>query len=332
MLNMSRHSYFFILIGVLNLPNNAFSFITPNQGLVTELRTKDTSKAMHILQSTTDANINDTSRRRLFIQQSVLAALVTIPSFSSSAYALEEATDTSTAEITSKIFIKLKGLPIDSDENTAASTTDADTITIGLFGKEAPQPVSILEQLVSTTGYPAECKPKQIRTLQREQLEANKVYNSCMETEGTKGVTYDLSTVWRIVKDERIDFGSVSGKFIAREYPNFTGSNELRHDSEGVVSVKLGNDSGFGFSIFPGSSSKSRSDLDDTNIVVGRVIGGMDVVRKLNQLPVVQSSLAGGDPSKRSGPSKACRYGSSELYCNEFKPLKKISIFNTGKL
>lgn len=275
------------------------------------------------------------SPRRSFLAQTLVASFLTtaglVLATNSNANAIDGSSPTSNAEITSKIFIELKGLPPSDPESTVFQE---DMITIGLFGKDAPQPVKTLEQLVSSKGYPAKCKPKEERLLQREQLEANKVYNSCMEMQDNKGVNYDLSTVWRIVKGERIDLGAVSGKFISRENPTFEGSNSLKHDMEGVVSVRLGNDSGFGFTIYPGGDGASN--LDETNIVVGRVIGGIDVLRRLNQIPVVQSSavgykvFSGGDPSKRSAPSRACRYGSSELYCNEFKPLKKISVFRTG--
>eukprot|EP00979_Chaetoceros_neogracilis_P008643 scaffold1917_cov218-Chaetoceros_neogracile.AAC.2 len=66
------------------------------------------------------------------------------------------------------------------------------------------------------------------------------------------------------------------------------------------------------------------------------VIGGMDVIRRLNQIAVVQSAQGfnykGVSGSASAAPSRACRYGSKELYCNEFKPLKKISIQKTGTL
>ena len=52
--------------------------------------------------------------------------------------------------------------------------------------------------------------------MQREQLEANKVYNSCIETE-QRGVTYDLSTVWRIIKDERDQIAAQVRTWIADE-------------------------------------------------------------------------------------------------------------------
>ena len=131
-------------------------------------------------------------------------------------------------------------------------------------------------------------------------------------------------------------------------------SNKLRHDVGGVlVSVRKGIDGGFGFTIYPGPSNtnsktnsntntntnKAAKELDEDNLVIGRIIQGQEIIARLNQMPVVQSSgfgykglVSGGADasSNRSAPSRACRYGSKELYCNEFKPLKKILISNTG--
>ena len=47
-------------------------------------------------------------------------------------------------------------------------------------------------------------------------------------------------------------------------------------------------------------------------------------------MPVVKNALAGKKDKK--APSRACRYGGSELYCNEQKPLKKIQLDRTGVL
>lgn len=269
------------------------------------------------------------SDRRSFLRKSVAASqLISFPVLVSHPAFAETTSSVNNAKITSKIFVTLKGLPTDESNSDPNSES---TFVIGLFGDDAPGPVSILEKLVSSNGYPALCKPKEIRTLQREQLEANKVYNSCMETQDTKGVNYDLSTVWRVEKDKRIDLGAVSGKFVAREFPNFEGRNEYKHDTEGVVSVRRGNDGGFGFTIYPGSTGTTNAELDEENIVVGKVIEGMDVVRRLNTAPVVQSALSGGQ-NKRSSPTRACRYGGSEAFCNELKPLKKILIYKTGLL
>lgn len=274
--------------------------------------------------------------RRNFLETSIAAPIIATIVSPSICNAESMASSSSDAKVTSKIFIQLKGLP--TDESNDINQFSEDIITIGLFENDAPEATSMLKKLVSNEGLSTKCKPKEVRTLQREQLEANKVYNACMETQDTKGVNYDLSTVWRVVKDERIDLGAVSGKFVARQNPFFDGGNpNLKHDIEGIVSVRRGNEGGFGFTIYP--SSGKNQELDEDNIVVGRVIDGMDVVRRLNNIPVVQSAqginykgLTGASASKRSAPSRACRYGSTELYCNEFKPLKKILIQKTGQI
>ena len=223
------------------------------------------------------------------------------------------ASTTADAKVTDRVYVDVKGL-VDPGEDPVYATPKR--VVIGLFGEDAPQAVGILKKLVSKEGLPADCKPKETRTLQREQLEANKVYNSCIESVD-KGVNYDLSTIWRIDKDNRIDVGSIQGKYIARIPPTFEGSNSgLKHDAPGVVSVRRGNDGGFGFTIFPGGGDPSA--LNDEHVVVGRVLEGMQYVQAMNELPVVQSSsvgykaLAGG--KTKTAPSRACRYGSTELY------------------
>lgn len=240
--------------------------------------------------------------------------------------------------ITDKIYIDFKGVPNNNnDASDAASPTTKDRIVIGLFGNDAPQPVSILKQLVSKEGYRSKCKPLDTtRLLQKEQLEANKVYNACLENEDTVGVNYDYSSVWRVVKDERIDVGAVSGKFVAREFPLFEGKNNLVHEY-GLVSVRRGNDGGYGFTIFPGQKgSAAAAVLDEDNVVVGKVLEGMDVVERLNAMPVVKSSAVNymaltGGAKGTVAPSRSCRYG-GDMYCNENKPLKKVLIENTGTL
>uniref|UniRef100_A0A7S0B110 PPIase cyclophilin-type domain-containing protein n=1 Tax=Minutocellus polymorphus TaxID=265543 RepID=A0A7S0B110_9STRA len=290
----------------------------------------------HLSLSASNRDGQDVPSRRDFFTSVTAATLASISSQAvtpaSPAIAATSAS-TADAKVTDRVYIEVKGL-VDPGEDPVYATPKR--LVIGLFGEDAPQAVGILKQLVSKQGLPADCKPKETRTLQREQLEANKVYNSCVESV-EKGVNYDLSTVWRIDKDNRIDVGSIQGKYIARIPPTFAESNSgLKHDAPGVVSVRRGNDGGFGFTIYPGGGDPSL--LNEEHVVVGRVLEGMEYVKAMNQLPVVQSSsvgyskaLAGGGKAK-TAPSRACRYGSSELYCNELKPLKKLQISATGSL
>jgi cyclophilin family peptidyl-prolyl cis-trans isomerase len=229
-----------------------------------------------------------------------------------------------TAEVTDRIYVNVKGLP---------GSEGPQRIVIGLFGKEAPSSVTKLKALVSTEGLPAPCRPKAERALIKEQLEANKVYNSCMDGE-EQGVSLQYSQIWRIVRDERIDMGAVSGKFVSRDYPDWkeTVESSLKHDSPGVVSVRRGNEAGFGFTI--GFPQTGGSYMDEEYIIVGRVVEGLDVIEALNNVPVVQSSslnymaLTGGTTTKNA-PTRACRYG-GPMYCNENKPLVKLSITQAG--
>lgn len=118
-------------------------------------------------QSSTQLENSGSTRRDFFA--SIAAA--TILTASSPAFA----TSASDAAITDKVFIEFKGL---------SAPGEKDRIVIGLFGNDAPQPVSILKQLVSKEGYKSKCKPLDTnRVLQKDQLEANKVYNSCIENE-----------------------------------------------------------------------------------------------------------------------------------------------------
>ncbi|GKY91384.1 hypothetical protein MPSEU_000110700 [Mayamaea pseudoterrestris] len=234
------------------------------------------------------------------------------------------------ALFTEKIFLNIQGLP--SQDN---AITD-NRIVIGLFGNDAPHCVKQLQQLFTPLGLPRPCRPRATRTLQKEQLEANKVYKNCMQAE-SQGVVLQYSTVWRIVANEQIAIGAVTGKYLSREYPEWNDVNSLKHDVPGVVSVLRGSEGGFGFSIYPGDGCGGHAELDCDYIVVGRVLEGMDVVRRLNQVPVVTTarninymSLSGAAGTGKA-PNRSCRYG-GPMYCNEYKPLSKLTVSETGIL
>ena len=108
----------------------------------------------------------------------------------------------------------------------------------------------------------------------------------------------------------------------------------MKHDRAGIVSVRKGSNSGFGFTIFPGGSGDGVDDLNENHIVCGQVLEGLDVIETINNLPVVASAKVNfsGGSSIQEGPSRACRYGGKQLYCNENKPLQKLTMYQTGVL
>ena len=280
---------------------------------------------------TTTGISNSNSRRSVLLQSASAAAtlLATLGSTPSLASAAATST-TDAAQVTDRIFVEVKGL--------GGPSAPPQRIIIGLFGKDAPRSTQMLKQLVNTKdGLPAPCKPKaENRVLQKEQLEANKVYSTCIEQED-KGVTYEYSQIWRIIPNQRIDVGAVSGKFIAREYPNWqedtSNGSPLKHDTVGVVSARKGNDSGFGFTIYSGPGGDAAAQLlDEEHIVVGRV-ENVEIVSALNDVPVITSSKFGGGPATaQTAPNRSCTYGGGQLYCNEYKPLNKLMTLNSGVL
>jgi cyclophilin family peptidyl-prolyl cis-trans isomerase len=251
--------------------------------------------------------------------------------------ALEEEDNSSSYEVTDRIYLNIK----------SSTETEPRRLVIGLYGRDAPKSTKMLKQLVSSDGLLAPCKPRDTsRVFEKEQLEANRVYNNCVETQNV-GVTYDGATIWRIITNERIDVGAISGKFIAREYPTWDETDNNRTTEQqpkqsspfkfGTVTVQRGKDSGFGFTIWTKKDTTfDSSDMEDV-IAVGQVLEGLSAVEDWNQSPVVKSSkvsymaLTGSD-GKKQAPSRACRYGSTNLYCNEYKPLKKLTIVSTGVL
>ena len=252
-------------------------------------------------------------------------------------------TTTTLGEITDKVYVDVSGL----SATPSAEIGSTRRIVLGLFGRDAPQSTQKLKRLFGNQqGLEAPCKPlKQDFLIQREQLEANKIYRSCLEGQD-RGVTYDYAQIWRIVRDERIDFGSVAGKFNAREYPTWAENKPLRASeylktpsTKYLVGVRKGSDSGFGYTLFPKATAGSNEDFLENYLVVGTVFEGEDVVDQINEVSVVSSSkrlnymsiVGAANGGVSNAPKKDCRYG-GPMYCNENKPLTKLTMFRTGIL
>jgi len=258
--------------------------------------------------------------------------------------------------VTDKVYVDITGLgSVQSDINSGSvEISKTQRIVFGLFGYDSPNSVKKIKQLFSDKGgLPALCKPlKTDFMIQREQLEANKVYRSCTEgVENNVNVNYNYSQIWRIVKNERIDFGSVSGKFISREFPTWIEESTTSTSTKDAITeytsqpttkylmaVRRGNDSGFGFTVFPCENIMNNKDFIDNYIVIGKVCESTEnVVDQINNVSVVSSSKkinymgvgGGGSSNKKNAPDKSCRYG-GPMYCNENKPLQKLTMFRTG--
>ena len=275
--------------------------------------------------------------------------------------------------VTDKVYVDIAGLGIQSESSeSSAEISQTQRIVFGLFGNDSPNSVTKIKQLFnSKVGLPAECKPlKKDFLIQREQLEANKVYRSCIEgVESNNNVNYLYSQIWRIIQNDRIDFGSVSGKFISREFPTWNengndneNENEDNNNTGGngesdgfantakkiteytsqptihyLMAVRRGNDSGFGFTVFPTENLMNNQDFLDNYIVIGKVCESTDsIIQQINNVSVVATSkkinyggIIVGGKNKKNAPDKSCRYG-GPMYCNENKPLKKLTMFRTG--
>ena len=149
------------------------------------------------------------------------------------------------AEVTDRIFmdIKIQGVNVASDNKRGSNIGDQiaaeGRVVIGLYGKAAPVTANFFKDLFSGT-LAAECQKMNIEAAtQREMLQKKQPFKQCKAAEG-KPVNLEDSQVWRILEDERIDFGRLKGKFLLRQAPIFDETNALKHDRAGVVSTKKG--------------------------------------------------------------------------------------------
>lgn len=148
---------------------------------------------------------------------------------------------------------------------------------------------------------------------------------------------YRASTGWRVVKGERVDLGRISQTDEGAQLPgvaqridggvsapkNFE-VNGLRHDGRGVVSVGKGG-GGFEWTICTGREGCSGA-MDEENLVIGKVVGGLDALDFLDKVPTNRkSSKAFRSVGRMIGDARA----KVQL---ENKPIQKIVVRDVGVL
>ena len=234
------------------------------------------------------------------------------------------------AEVTDRVFmdIKIQGVNTASENKRGSKIEDQAAaegrIVIGLYGKDAPETTSLFRELFAGT-LAAECQEMSLEAAtQRELLQKKQPFKQCKAAED-KPVNLEDSQVWRILADERIDFGRLKGKFLLREAPEIQEANTLTHDRAGVVSAKKGGGA-FEFAVTPGPNTK----MDDKNVVFGQVLEGFDLVAKLNMTPVKKFVGNVGEKEDATATDGACYYGSKNAFCGANKPLQRITVVRAG--
>jgi len=236
------------------------------------------------------------------------------------------------AEITDRIYLDLKIAGVnaasasDRGSNLDKQSADEGRLVIGLYGKEAPEMCRMFKELFAGS-LAAPCKDVNFdAAIQREMLQKKQPVKQCKAAE-SKPVDLIDSTIWRIIENERIDFGRLKGKFMLRQAPSASDSNALTHDRAGVVSTKKGGGV-FEFSVAPQANKK----LDESNVVFGQVLSGLDIIDKLNQTPVKKYVGNLGNSDDASATDAGCYYGSKATLCGANKPLQKIAVVKAGVL
>eukprot|EP01041_Mallomonas_annulata_P003324 gene3324-6578_t len=204
----------------------------------------------------------------------------------------------SLSEVTPSITSKV-------DLDVSINRKPAERISIGLYGNEAPI--------------------------------ATKIFLSVCSGEYQEGVSYDYSQISRVQKDKLIEIGKFAlgsaqkqetwmdsvGKVRIRnrdkaEKAIHNDANDLKHDSPGVVSVPKGGKS-FLFTIAP----NANTNLDEDNLVIGKVLTGQEVIEKINNVPVSREDILG---TKKGFSSAGKGFDLRAKLASVDRPLQKVVI------
>lgn len=256
-----------------------------------------------IILLSTYADSNSVKRNVLLHQRAVTVAIAvfSLPFCSVAEYLSEGAVPFAATNVLSKEGKVTSEVYLD----VSVARGPVERITLGVFGDDAPA--------------------------------ASKFFLSICKGDYGEGVSYDGAQVSRIQADKRIDVGKLAkggnkkqetwmdnmGKVRIRSVSlaskaTHNDRNGLLHDGPGVLSVKKGGGT-FDFTIAP----QLNLALDGENVVIGKVLRGMDVVDKINKIPVSKEDIIG---SKGGFSALGKGFdGRAKLAAVE-RPLQRISI------
>ena len=197
-------------------------------------------------------------------------------------------------KVTSKVYLDI-----------SIARGPAERITLGVFGDDAPA--------------------------------ASKFFLSVCKGDYGDGVSYDGAQVSRIELDKRIDVGKLAKGGSQKQETWMDGMGKVRirsvslasktthrdvnnflNDESGVLSVKKGGGS-FDFTISP----KPNPSLDSENVVIGKVISGMNVVDEINKVPTSKEDIIG---SKGGFSALGKGFDGRAKLAAVGRPLKRINV------
>ena len=226
----------------------------------------------------------------------------------------DEASKSAGAAVTDKVKLEFV-------EQVSAQESRTLAMTIGLFGKEAPDAVAAFRD--ACAGKLAVPCPSEVdltlEVMERSKQSKKAALKACLGYEA-EPVTYAYSQVWSIQRGRRIDAGAVQGKFAMR-VPPVTPSTEaaaLPHDAAGLLSVRRGGGI-FDFGLTTGPTPE----YDAEYAVIGRVLEGMESLAELDALPVVVR--ADSAPPNATRPAYACAARPSHDSCSLRMPCVRPS-------
>ncbi|CAM9553740.1 unnamed protein product [Chrysoparadoxa australica] len=206
----------------------------------------------------------------------------------------------------------------------------AGKVVLGLYGKEAPETAANFVKVVEVDTmdpHPSSWAPR-IHDL-----------NAYLPRhQGLRGsIDYNGSSVFCVEKGKRVDLGKLQGgldKYEVRRIDN-TGhirretrnaaedlissdKNDLKHDVPYVASMRKGGKT-FEFTI----ASQANPELDENNVVFGRVLSGFDIIDRIESVPVTRDDPLG---SKKGFSKAGAGFDPRAKVISLNRPLQKITM------